>query len=633
MKSNVSDYLEIMEAVYRDATMKCTADVSDLRDLETIRSRVKDEGLSFLTITLPKFCQAFEKALAFGFIDSHDFSGFRMEKHGSIPAFLQGMISQIFDRETGRMKNDDSPVDTGVDCSDYPTLVEGVRQICLTLKKIRIECTPERVQLALQSFVNTEQSFQMFSVLDEDISSFATVSFVLYSDLLRTITLDELLCKHGPGATADGRAGNSKYRWRFWHDRLEPYFPLIGNGYPLGTPSESEELNSVTYVPVDQELPVKVVTVPKTLKSPRIIAEEPCCAQFAQQAIKDELTTRLETYRFTSGHINFRDQTVNQKLALMASIHGRLATIDLSDASDRVPRDLALKMFDSNPDLRDAIDACRSTMAQLPDGRLVGPLMKFASMGSALCFPVEAMYFYAVCVVALLRAQSLPETPGNVFKVSRQVYVYGDDIIVPSTYADAVFDHLQKYNCKVNSNKTFFCGSFRESCGVDAFRGYEVTPTYITRECPKDRQQASEIISWVAAANHFYKKGYWLTAQSIFHKVEKVVGILPYVSETSPLLGRISFLSPRITGFWNRKITRIRFNRDYHSFEVKGLVSGPVYRTDELEGYGASTKAFLRLENKPDILGSSPAVGVSGSLDRIALHGAVTLKLRWATAH
>jgi len=522
---------------------------------------------------------------------------------------------------------------SGVDCSDYPTLIEGVRQICLTFKKIRIECAPKRTQSALQQFIGTELLFKEFSVPSEDDSSFTAVSFMLYSDLLRDFNVADLLCKHGPGATADKFAGNDKYRWRFWYERLEPYFPLIGNAYPMGIESDSEELDSITVVPVEQELPVKVVAVPKTLKSPRIIAIEPCCVQYAQQAIKDELVSRLEKHRFTHGHINFRDQVVNQRLAMKSSIDGRLATIDLSDASDRVPRHLALRMFDSNPDLRDAIDSCRSTMAQLPDGRLVGPLEKFASMGSALCFPVEAMYFYTICVVALLRAQNLPETARNIFEVSRMVYVYGDDLIVPSTYADAVFDHLQKYNCKVNSSKTFYCGSFRESCGVDAFGGYEVTPTYVTEQCPKNRQQASELISWVAAANHFYKKGYWSTAQSIFHKVEKVVGILPYVSEFSPLLGRNSFLSPSVVGFWNRKISRMRYHEDFHSFEIKGLVAEPVYRTDELEDYAALTKAFLRLESKPDILGSSFDDWCSLSLDRIALHGAVTLKLRWAPAH
>lgn len=108
MKSNkldsdidASDHLELLRCVYIDACNKCSAEVSDLRDLQTIRSRVESEGLSFLTITLPEFCKDFERCLSLGFVDSKYFRMFR--KYRAIPVFLQGMLSQIFDRETGRI--------------------------------------------------------------------------------------------------------------------------------------------------------------------------------------------------------------------------------------------------------------------------------------------------------------------------------------------------------------------------------------------------------------------------------------------------------------------------------------------------------------------------------------------------
>lgn len=127
MKSQATDLLKVAERVYHDATAKCIADVSDLRDLETMRSRVKDEGISFLTITLPNFCRDFERSLANGFIDSKDFANFKKVKSRSIPAFLQGMVSQIFDRETGRIRNDESNpdrTDLGRDCSINSTIIE-----------------------------------------------------------------------------------------------------------------------------------------------------------------------------------------------------------------------------------------------------------------------------------------------------------------------------------------------------------------------------------------------------------------------------------------------------------------------------------------------------------------------------
>jgi len=637
--SNASDQMEFMEAVYTDATMKCTADVFALRDLETMRSRVKDEGLSFLTITLPGFCRDFERSLASGYIDSTLFRNFK--KNGPIPAFLQGMTSLIFDCKTGRIFNEQNPLPNGLLVDDTSVLVDSIRQICLSFKKLEVECTLQRVHSAIHNFTEIERSFQEFSLSNQESEAFTSVSGMLWDRLVSRIRLADCIPKHGPGATAERISGNQKYVWRNWHERLEPYFPLVGVGYPLGTDLDSKELEMVTLIPSDQEQPVRVTPVPKTLKGPRIIAIEPCCMQFAQQGIRNALYRAIESYWLTRGHVNFRDQSVNQKLAVSSSMTGRLATIDLSDASDRVPRSLALEMFRSNPDLRDAIDACRSTRAELPDGSIIGPLSKFASMGSALCFPVEAMYFYTICVMALLRERNLPATVRNCFKVSRGLYVYGDDIVVPTTNAVVVLEYLRKYNCKVNASKTFMEGNFRESCGVDAYKGREVTPIYLRKLRPENKRQAERIISWVATGNLFYLKGYWRTATLMFRECERIVGPLPYVSRESPGLGRISYLGYRSATRWNDEFQRL---------EIKALVPSPVRRADELEGYGALSKSLQSLDQKSrlteeielgcenDLTARSTSVlagvhsGDESHLERFALHGAVTLKRRWVPA-
>jgi hypothetical protein len=107
MKSNnrgkilESDCLKLVESIYLDATSLCSDDVSDFRDLKTIRSRVRDEGLSFLTLTLPEFARDFEKCLEQGHVDSKRFLRFR--KCRAIPHFLRGMLSRICNVETGRI--------------------------------------------------------------------------------------------------------------------------------------------------------------------------------------------------------------------------------------------------------------------------------------------------------------------------------------------------------------------------------------------------------------------------------------------------------------------------------------------------------------------------------------------------
>jgi len=648
--SNVSDFLDLVVRVYHDATAKCVADVSDERDLKTIRSRVEHEGLSFLTITLPQFAKDFERSLAAGAIDSSLFRGFPrlLKRRGAvlsrwaIPAFLQGMLSQMFDIETGELQDE---------TQDFSTIVEAVRQVCCLFKKVEIECTPARVHAAVESFVGIEHEFSSYSCTEEDSALFLQTSSMLWDGLFSDFSVDNLLPRHGPGATAERISGNSKYNWRRWHDRLEPYFHLTGDAYPLGVCAAGEDddgnvfvpeemLEMVTIVPEQLEQPVRVVAVPKTLKSPRIIAIEPCCNQFAQQGLRDYLYSVLEKRYPTAGRINFSSQSINQRLALKASRTGRLATIDLSDASDRVPYALAREMFRSVPDLWDAIDACRSKFAQLPDKTIIGPLGKFASMGSALCFPVEAMYFYTICVSALMEAQSLSYTFRNVQKTARKVYVYGDDIVVPAAYATAVTAHLQKYNCKVNTAKSFWTGKFREFCGVDAYSGQEVTPTYLRQVRPRSRRQAKHIISWVATANQFYLKGYWSTAQFMFKQIERIIGSLPYGPERSAGLVRVSYLGYRSVQRWSDLL---------HRYEVKAMVPKPVYQEDELGGYAALSKCLGKLEaasrssRRLDTLDEFSVVDESSlepylesvvsqdekHLYRSALHGGVTLSSRW----
>jgi hypothetical protein len=614
VKSNVSDHLEVLDCIYFDAVQKCDATVSDLRDLRTIRSRVKEEGFSFLTITLPQFCADFELALSCEFISPSLFKRFR--KVGVGPSFLRGFLGKIFDFETGRIKNDPQ--------CDTPTIIEGVRQICLAFKKVEHRCTPKRLRRAIESFISIEQELKEFKPSVEDTDRFRSVSFVLWNRIFPSFKLDDVVPKHGPGATSEGVSGNRKYNWRIWHDRLEPYFPFLGSGYSLSA-HESLGFELVSFVPEELELPVRVVQVPKTLKAPRTIAVEPACMQYTQQGIRNFLYRKIESSLVTSNRVNFTRQDINQRLAMRASKSTRWVTIDLSDASDRVPLSLVKDMLSWIPDLLEPILACRSTHAYLPEGSLIGPLFKFASMGSALCFPIEAMYFHTLCVDALLRDRKLPVTFRNVHWASRRVFVYGDDIIVPKRFASCVLDNLQRYNCKVNASKTFVTGRFRESCGVDAYDGQDVTPVYIRRDLPKNRKHVKELLSCCSSANLFYRKGYWRTAELLHKKCEEILGKknYPYVSfdrvkdlTSTPIargsvMGRFSFL-----GFK----TATRWNWDLQSFEVKAWVPEPVYERNPLSGYGALMKFFL----SPNIMDRDDL-----HLERSALHGAVALKLRW----
>jgi hypothetical protein len=617
VKSQVTDLLELARQVYTDACARCIADVSDIRDLKTIRSRVKREGISFLTITLPAFCKDFEKSLAQGFVDSMSFRGFR--KFKAIPAFLRGMLSQLFDVETGRIL--DVPL-----ASNPSTIVGMVRQICRTFAKLQMECTPKRVHEAIESFISIEQDFQSFLLSDGTAARFSQVVDHIWSPYLRDLSLEDLEPRHGPGNTADRKSGNQKYAHDYWTDRLEPYFPLYGFVYPISLcefeNNLREEVQSLTYLTPDRELPVKVVPVPKTMKGPRIIAAEPVAMQLAQQSIRSMLYRRIETIPIVGRHVQFSDQSINREIARCASRTGQFSTIDLSEASDRVPHDLAMTMFSANPVLQQAVEACRSTHAKLPDGRIIGPLRKFASMGSALCFPVESMYFYTACVEILLRIQNLPVTRSTVRKNLARVRVYGDDIIIPTTHAIEIIRHLQEYNCKVNVAKSFWTGKFRESCGMDAYDGQEVTPTYIRRLLPNDLRQASDIVSTVKTANLFFRKGYVATAEFLYSKVERILGKLPILPDDSDGLGRVSYEQGVLPPLRTR-MGRFRWNGRYHRLEVRAWVVRPIRRTDVIRDYAALAKALLFIGNPEKS---------KNHLRQTERYRAVALKHRWVPA-
>lgn len=580
MKSHEQDMLLVYECIIHDARVKCTTDISKAsvdRDLLTLRLRSLDEGVSLFTITLPNYGSDFERCLDRGQVIPTDFQGWK--RRLSLPAFLQGFLNLVFDAGTGRL----------LDVPDI-NAIEGIRQIAYSFKKMALQCSPKRVNKAMSDYKEVESELTNSMPFGDD-HLFSKVCRLLWGSLFNeSYDSREFHPKHGPGQTAERVSGNRKYSQRTWTERLEPFFP--SDSYIMSCVSqfddEAEGYKNVQMLGISEELPVRVVSVPKTLKGPRIIAMEPVAMQYAQQALSAYLVPRIEEHYITRGHINFTDQSVNRSLALSASSDMSLATLDLSAASDRVPLSHVTTMLEVNRNLLDAILACRSVAAQLPSGEILN-LKKFASMGSALCFPIEAMYFFSVITVALMRKYNLPVSLSNIYNVTRDVYIYGDDIIIPVDEVDVVSETLTDFYCKVNASKSFWVGKFRESCGMDAYDGCEVTPTYIRQIRPRDKDSAKEIISYVATSNLLYKRGYWKSAALLKDWVERIVGKLPIIRETSPGLGWISF---------QRHISVERWCTKLHRFEVTTYVPSPVYKQDRLEGYSALLKCFVMSQNR-----------------------------------
>jgi len=600
--------------------MCCT---SATHDVNYVMCRSKHEGLSFLTITLPGFGKDFEKSLDQGRVDHELFQGFTWR--AGLPRFLGGFLDRVFDRSSGLLLD--------VPCVDA---IRAIRLLTRSFGKIDLPCSQEREQAAIQKYVMCEQEVREhdLSMSASDIADFRRIFSQLFAGLMSRVDYDvyygHLIPKHGPGATADKLRGNSKFRNTTWTTRLEEILPSGENLIP--SPSYMEEQDAVNFLEPGSEIPVKVITVPKTQKGPRIIAIEPTAMQYAQQAILGSIVTNLDRFSHLSRMIGFEDQTPNQRLARKGSLDGSLATLDLSDASDRVSNQLVRTMLEPWPHLHKAVDASRSRSADVP-GHGVIRLAKFASMGSALTFPMEAMVFTTCIFLGIERALNRPLDQRDVVSLSDKVRVYGDDIIVPVEFVQSVVAVLEAFGAVVNSDKSFWTGSFRESCGREYYAGVDVSIVHVRQMFPTHRKHATRVISTVSLRNQLYYAGYWDTCSWLDGEIAQVLRYFPVVLPTSRVLGRHSFL-----GFETQKI-----GMHHHNPMVKGYVVSAVLPSDPLDGPAALLKFHLsrarRSEHRSDDdYVADPTVHLAGPLseaghlERAGRPHAVNIKLRWASA-
>lgn len=510
---------------------------STKRDLQKAALRFEHEGMSFLTITLPTFAKGLEQALEEGKARPDLWP--RWGSRGSTPRFLGEMLDRVFDRLSGELL-DEPDVDS----------IWGMRQITLFMSKIELPCSDARKVRAAEAYVECEKEVREFdeSRTQVQLDSLSRVFTVLFGDVLSAIDLqvygNELIPRHGSGRTADRLDGNAKFDVKQWTTRLERYFPY--GEYAIPNWRYYYLLDQIDFLEPGTERPVKVTFVPKTLKTPRVIAVEPTCMQYTQQALMQALVPALED-SWVGSMIGFSDQLPNREMAREASLKGHLATLDLSEASDRVSNQLVDYLLRHWPHLRGAVQACRSTTADVP-GIGVIPLAKYASMGSALTFPLEAMVFLAIAVQSISGGDECLHSPpprGAIQALLGRVRVYGDDIIVPSYAADSVSAGLEAYGLKVNSRKSFWNGKFRESCGGDYYSGIDVGVVKVRQPLPrslKTQNGAAEFASTVALRNHLYEAGLWHVVAWLDRKLGRLSrGFLPYVGQESVGLGRLSF--------------------------------------------------------------------------------------------
>jgi hypothetical protein len=445
--------------------------------------------------------------------------------------------------------------------------VKHLRQVLFFAYKLELPYSVEQEAKVVADFVATEQQLELGA--DAYSVNLRSKMRKLTKDIFHGFQPRDIVPRHGPGAVATGEKLEEKWVFQRLYDAIHQVFPYY-DYFVVGGANELVDRKN-WYMSLERLKTgvAKVVLVPKDSRGPRLISCEPLEYQWIQQGLGRKLMNFFEHHPMTKGQINFSNQGINRQLALDGSIHQEWATIDLKEASDRVSLELVRDVFHDVPDLLRCLEACRTTATKLPSGEVI-ELKKYAPMGSALCFPVEAYIFWCTMVVAMSLKLRLP-----LKSVGERIFVYGDDIIVPVDWAPQCMLALERMALRVNRDKSCITGFFRESCGMDAYKGTPVTPTRLRKLWSASRNDGVALASYTAIANELSSKGYETTASLIWKKIESVYGFIPYGTSRSSF-PCYEVDDPAVAEEMNFQCgVRTRFSDRYQRFEffVKKIVS------------------------------------------------------------
>lgn len=538
MNSQVNALLHITRGILKDVHVTYPELKGLDRDIQRLTLNSQTRGLGLFTLDLPSLDQLLLAGLRDGRLVLEGPLSKAYSKKIRVPRLFAGLWLRVFEKDSSLKPEPDT------------NAIFFLRQLCCLGKKIHGDCSKPRLHAAVEDFHNVERSIRpptlkwedddldpdgrLHSVhlcdsVDSDLPLFPAVSgrreeqgrilrrVQQVADLVvgsfpffEPVTYSGRLYeegrgtgfRHGPGAVA--RRPKSKYKFDFfsWPKKLEEWFPMnecLGTTLRLGDTLISRH-----------ELPSRLIAVPKTRKGPRLIAAEPLEHMYCQQLI---LTYFEEQFRnhFRGFFINLRDQKRSGNMSLASSFDGSLATIDLKSASDRLSCHVVERMFRKNPSLLHAMHACRTRYLRddISKNASFLKLKKFATQGTAVTFPVQSLVFLCVALGCVIKGDV---TWDKIWRLRHKVRVFGDDIIVPSTGYVATMETLETLGLKVNADKSFGTGLFRESCGSDCYGGDDVTPVkpvHVVADGPASTQAIIDTV------NNLFNKGLWNASESL----------------------------------------------------------------------------------------------------------------------
>lgn len=382
---------------------------------------------------------------------------------GDEQALLKGLSERFeaFDLSLG------APYEaTPCQCEIAPSEMRIIRTLLGSLKKFRGSVegvdSQQLETAAIQRYVdnNAAASHNRIPLRFRDgMRRFLRHVLARYSDV-------DVPGRFGPGAVEEGYSQLHRWRRLFDDPNAERLY-----GFRAADPGEL----TCEYAPGrGLEPSCRLCAVPKDWNKLRLITIEPFANTYLQAYVRERIR---KAWRASSplpmDLVALGDpQRVNPQLrhanmALRGSVDGSLATLDLSDASDLISYHQVLDVMP----VEVVADLDRSRTAQYitEKGADAHPVHMYAGMGNGTTFVVETMMFHAASHAI---AEYYRVSPRD-----RRISCYGDDIICSPILAKLLLAEFPNFGWRINALKSYYDerSRFRESCGVQAYKGVDVT--------------------------------------------------------------------------------------------------------------------------------------------------------------
>jgi len=290
---------------------------------------------------------------------------------------------------------------------------------------------------------------------------------------------DELfdLSNWGPGVSLDVKGADTSPTNKFRKDfgTTRPFDDFISQFYALAYPTW--DLSNRKF-----HVGNRVITVPKNSKVDRTIAIEPGLNLWFQKGVGQMIRRRL-----LRRNLDLNSQDRNQRLSRLGSKFNHLATVDFSSASDTIS--IATVEALLPPQWFCIMDLMRSRYGLVKGIQF--RYEKFSSMGNGFSFELESLIFWSIAV-------SVCE---YLHISSKNVSVYGDDVIIPVEAFDLYVRTCAFYGFTVNVQKSFSDGNFRESCGAHWYLGMDCKP-YFLKELVKSEAVIYRVANGIRRISH-----------------------------------------------------------------------------------------------------------------------------------